>query len=447
MRRVSLRVVCVAIAVASAGALVHGALTEMAGAVPPPVITTDYAVYPPPAAVPAGCTGGLGGLGVLVGYRAFIDPAGVDPARIAANPTAFADPGPTVTPFATMRSLRRFQTLIQPADRVVIRWESWATGCESLTISFPLKATNQPFFDIADDQALVREPNGPFTFPFCNAATDPCPGPTGGFELAHVIPQLTVVCGFQLDVIIGGPLSIVGPNGSYYGNTIRQNAVNLGLGTFNVNPPNMLIDSANGAMPCVIQRITIDKQWVGTGAQPPTNVPPGFLLTVTSSVSATDPTVISTATCTVVGGVFTCTYEDAASPGVPQAGLLVNPGSSLLNVVETGFPGNSVDITVPVGMSSRFVTCQGLSGPCVVTITNTPPPPPPPPPTEPPTAPPPTPPPPTDTPPSLVSTTLTIPPTLPPTGSSGLLPFSVVALVLLPLGAVIVMATRRRATD
>jgi hypothetical protein len=95
MHRGFLRVVCVIAATvgASAGVLVHEALTEMASAAPPPVVNTDYANYPFAGSVPAGCTGGNGGPGVLVGYRSFIDPAGVAPARIAANPTFFADPG------------------------------------------------------------------------------------------------------------------------------------------------------------------------------------------------------------------------------------------------------------------------------------------------------------------------------------------------------------------
>ncbi len=445
MQRVFLRAVRVsaAIAVASAGALAYGALTEMAGAAPPPVVNSDYAAYPPTAAVPAGCTGGLGGAGVLVGYRSFIDPAGVAPARIAANPTFFADPGPG----AAAGSMRRFQVSILPGDRIVTRWTAWAAGCDSLAISFPLKATDGAMFDITDDQALVREPNGPAVFPFCySSGPESCPATGGGFELAHVIPQLNVVCGFQLDLVIGAPLETVGPSGSYYQNTIRSQATAMGLGTFNTNPPNMLIDAANGAMPCqATSRIVIDKQWVGTGATPPSNVPPGFVLTVTSSASQTDPTTIGTATCTVTGGVFACDYRDAADPSVPQGGLLVN-ANSLLIVTETGFPDNVVDITAPQDIASKYISCPAAGGPCLFTITNTPPPPPPPT-TEPTTTPPPTPAPPTDTPPSLNSTALTMPPTLPPTGASGVLPFSAVALVLLPLGAVIVMATRRRATD
>jgi len=330
-----------------------------------------------------------------------------------------------------------------------VRWNGWATGCDSLPISFPVKATNGPTFDLRDDQALIREPNGPFTFHYCYAngvGPDGC-AVAGGFELRGTIPQLTIVCGYQIDVVIGGPLETVGPRGAYYATANRVAAVNAGLGTFNTAGPNMLIDAANGAMACEAgQRIVIDKQWVGTGSTPPSNVPPGFVLTVTSSASGVDPAVISTATCRVAGGVFTCSYEDTNAAGVPQGGLLVTP-DSLLTVTESDFSGNTVDVTFPVGMSSRYVACQQPSGPCLFTITNTPPPPPPPPPT---TAPANT----TTTaaagtsilPPTAPNTLpITIPNTLPATGSSDATPLVLFGLVLVPLGAVMVAVTRRRA--
>jgi hypothetical protein len=429
-----------ALAVASFGLIGYEAVTQVATAAPPPVITTDFAAYPPASAVPANCTGGVGGPGVLLGYRAFIDPTGVAPARVAANPTAFADPGAGAA--AAARSMRRFEALVLPNDRVIVRWTDWAANCGGLTISFPLKATNEDHFDLADDQALVREPNGPYVFPFCNQGTDPCPAPSGtGFELSTVIPQLSIVCGYQLDVIIGGPLETVGPHGTYYQTQNRIDAQTAGLGTFNQNNPNMLIDAANGAMPCQTdRRITIDKEWVGTGATPPVNVPPEFLLTVTSSASDVDPTVIGTATCNVSGGVFTCSYIDTAAPGVPQGGLLVDT-NTLLTVTETGFPGNTVDITFPVGLASRFVNCAAAGTPCLLTITNTPPPPPP-------TTTTTTTPPPSDTsttPPATEPTTSPESITLPPTGTSGPAPMTLIALALLPLGAALVWFTRRRA--
>ena len=231
----------------------------------------------------------------------------------------------------------------------------------------------------------------------------------------------------------------VGPHGSYYQTQNRRDAQTAGLGTFNQNNPSMLIDTANGAMPCQeVRRITIDKQWVGTGTTPPVNVPPDFLLTVTSSASDVDPTVIGTATCNVSGGVFTCSYIDAAAPGVPQGGLLVDT-NSLLTVTETGFPGNTVDITFPVDLASRFVNCAAGGTPCLLTITNTPPPPPPPPPTTTTTVPE------TTTTPTTEPTTSPVTITLPPTGSAGPGPLTLLAVVLLPAGAALVWFTRRRA--
>ena len=95
------------------GVFSYDAMTQVASAAPPPVITTDYASYPPP--LPAGCTAEGGAF--LPGYRAFLDPTGVDPARIAQQPNAWADPGATASTAA--RSMRRFQALILPGDTVV----------------------------------------------------------------------------------------------------------------------------------------------------------------------------------------------------------------------------------------------------------------------------------------------------------------------------------------
>jgi len=420
------------------GLFSYDALTQVASAAPPPVVNSDYAAYPPADAVPSNCTGGTGGPGVLQGYRAFLRRAG------APNAAPFVDPGPTGD-FATLRSMRRFQAQILPGDEVVVRWTEWSANCAPLPISFPLKATNRNFFDLKDDQSLVREPNGPFDFPFCySSGPESCAAVGGGFELSTVIPHLHVVCGYQLDVVIGGPLETVGPHGSYYQTQNRRDANTAGLGTFNPNNPNMLIDAANGAMPCIGQeRIIVDKQWVGTGSTPPVNLPPGFALTVTSSVSDVNAAVLGTAKCSDSGGTFTCTYEDASAPGVPQGGLLVNP-DSLLTVTETDFPGNTVDVTFPVDMASKYITCPA-TGPCLFTITNTPP--------QPPTTttlPPTTTIPPADTsivPPTAPPDTLpiTIPNTLPATGLFDATPMVLFGLVLVPIGVVMVAITRRRA--
>ncbi len=441
------------IGLASSGVIGYQAITQMAGAVPPPAITTDYAAYPVPGSIPATC--GAEGAGVVQGLRFFLVPGPGTPARPA---QWTADPG-GVGNYATVRSSRRFQTFPDPSvfagDTVVARWDGWTPGCEEVGLSLSVKKSNAATFQISGDQALVREPNGPVPFQWCQSGTDPCNG--GGVnQLQIVIPPANVTCNFQLDLAIGAPLETVGPHGSYYGVDIRQQAAAAGLGTFNTGGSNMLLDALNqGLGNCAAQpRIVIDKQWVGTGSVPPVNVPAGFLLTVSSSASATDPAVLGTATCAVSAGAFSCDYRDAADPAVPQGGLLVN-ASSLLTVTETGFPGNTVDVTFPVGVSSRFVNCPAAGGACLFTLTNTPPPPPTTPTTEPPvtSVPPTTATPPTGTPTSVPPNTLpvvapeTLPATLPATGSSDTKPVLLFGLVLVPLGAVLVLATRRRATE
>jgi hypothetical protein len=105
-----------------------------------------------------------------------------------------------------------------------------------------------------------------------------------------------------------------------------------------------------------------------------------------------------------------------------------------------------MDITFPVSMASKYITCvkdpQGNStGPCHFTITNTPPPPPPPEPTTTTTicveC--------TTTIPPIETSIETLPPTLPPTGSSDATPLVLFGLVLVPIGVTLVALTRRRA--
>jgi LPXTG-motif cell wall-anchored protein len=217
------------------------------------------------------------------------------------------------------------------------------------------------------------------------------------------------------------------------------------LGTFNTSGPDMLLDALNqGLGNCAqLPRIVIDKHWVGTGSRPPSYVPAAFTLTVTSTVSATDSTLLGTATCTVASGKFRCDYRDQAEPAVARDGLLVAT-TSVLTVRETGFPGNTVDITFPVDLASRFVSCPPSGGPCLLTITNTPPPPPTTSPSTSPTTEPSTS---TPTPPSTAPTTSpsVSPVTLPATGSRGTPPLVLLGVLLVPLGAVLVFVTRRRA--
>ena len=147
----------------------------------------------------------------------------------------------------------------------------------------------------------MREPNGPLQFQWCQSGTDPCNG--GGVnQLQIVIPPANVTCNFQLDLAIGAPLETVGPHGSYYG-ARRAPAGDEPPGWERSTPAAptccSTLSTRGSATAPPSPASSIDKQWVGTGSVPPVNVPAGFELTVTSSTSATDATVLGTATCAV----------------------------------------------------------------------------------------------------------------------------------------------------
>ena len=159
MHRGFLRVVCVIAATvgASAGVLVYEALTEMASAAPPPVVNTDYANYPFAGSV-AGRVHGRQRWPRRAGRLPVVHRScrrGAGPHRRQPHVLRRSRPG------AAAVSLRRFQATILPGDRVVARWTAWAAGCDSLAISFPLKATNAAVFDITDDRALLLDRPAP----------------------------------------------------------------------------------------------------------------------------------------------------------------------------------------------------------------------------------------------------------------------------------------------
>jgi hypothetical protein len=441
------------VALMAVGLLTWQEATQFAAsAAPPPVVTSGFATYPPPLV--ASCTVPGGGAvpgtntGVLTGFRTWIDPTSASAAQIAAGPaTDFADPG-AAAGFAASTMIR-FEKRLVAGNVIIAQWTGWAAGCTSLPISFPVKKTTTPNFALDQDQALVREPNGPFVYNSCRApgqGTPQCIGldaahPTQ-FRLTAKIPPVQQVCNFQADVVIGGPLETVGPHGTYYQTTNRQLAAAAGLGTFNTSPPNMLIDRANGGFPCLATpRMIVNKLWAGTGTTPPSNLPAGFTMTVTSREPAPANTLLGTATCTYPNKVFTCAYRDATAPTVPQTGLLIS-SDAVITVTETAFPGNIVDITFPITKASRFIDCPSTgTGACQLTVTNTPPKPPPPTTTTT-----------TDVPtttPTTLPTSVTPPPTfpstLPPTGApSSSTPLLLIGAVLVPFGLLLVVTTRRR---
>jgi hypothetical protein len=219
----------------------------VSSAAPAPI--TDYASYPP--AFPAGCT--VDGAGVVPGVQ-------------------FTVNGQTASDLRTLQ--------IVPGDTITMTWTSLAPGCESLGLGLSVKISQASTFNIADNQYLQ-------SFTYCGPGGDACTG-----SLAIQLPPAAVVPCYQLDAHIGAPLAIVGPSGSYYGDTQRASGTN------------MLISAQNGgSAPCDVPPCatdaTIPAAAVLCAAQvtttvpvaPPTTAPPAIDATTTIPSCANNPAI------------------------------------------------------------------------------------------------------------------------------------------------------------
>lgn len=122
---------------------------------------------------------------------------------------------------------------LQPGDVITMSWTGWRQGCET-GVSLSVKAASAPFFEETTDQALIA-------FVGCNGSTDAnCTVQGGGFAMSLTMPQ--AICNYQTDAVVGPPLDVIGPNGSYYSNGLRQ--ANLDPAPANGN--DMLIAANNG---------------------------------------------------------------------------------------------------------------------------------------------------------------------------------------------------------
>ena len=237
----------------------------------------------------------------------------------------------------------------------------------------------------------------------------------------------SIVCGYQLDVIIGGPLETVGPHGSYYSTANRQQAQRRrALARSTPNGPNMLIDAANG--PCRASSrsgSSSTSSGSGTGAQPPAERA-GRVPARRSPARSARPTPPSSARRRARdwAGPSRATTRDAAAPGV-AAGRPAGERRQPAHRDGDGLPGRHLGHHVPGRLVERVRHLPGSPDGAVScsTVTNTPPPPPPPtadttPPTTPRRPPPSR----RSTPRSCRPRSRRIPPTLPATGSSDATP-------------------------
>jgi LPXTG-motif cell wall-anchored protein len=178
--------------VATAG-LAVGLLAGTAGAAGLDPIT-DYASYPSP--LPAGCPGGETSL------------LGVQFDNGRGN---------------TASDLR--QLPLRSGDTLTMTWDGFAPGCEGLAVTLAVYSTHGEQFDPHTDETLVTHVSW----------TD---GPN---VLSLVVPSAGTddVCYLQVDAVLGAPLAVIGPNGTYYNSVLRPD-----------EGPNNLVSAKNFAAEC-----------------------------------------------------------------------------------------------------------------------------------------------------------------------------------------------------
>lgn len=297
-RRSSLAVLLVAtgILLAFTGSGPFGATASAQNPVNPganvPSIPTGAAsqTYPDDAILPAGCVAGS----VLTGLQYQIDPdgTGAAPAGAPRGDLAFGD--------------------IPPGATIIMTWSGWSQDCASV-ISLSVKRAEQATFNPNSNQDLI-------SFAACEADGDGCTVAPGSFRLELTMPTIAAGgCFYQVDAVVGPPLDVVGPNGSFYHNDNRS----LFPATMNETGDNMLIHANNGRAICpaaettttTLATTTTTLATTTTTSATTTTSDPGTTTTSVLSTTLTQPST-STTGATVLG----VTVTQPRSGNLPRTG-------------------------------------------------------------------------------------------------------------------------------
>jgi LPXTG-motif cell wall-anchored protein len=288
--------------------LAGGSLLVLAGPraeaqiVPPqPAPVTDYANYPANAEVPDGCdAGGVSGVSFRVNGQ---------------------------TPVIGLQDLGP----LNAGDTVTMTWLAVGEECDppgtgQVPIVLAMKSAPGPVFDASVDQALDL----PYALGFLSAGL-------GEHSISYVLPDLLddsfPGCFGQLDAIVGLPLAVVGPGGSFYSSGLRGSG------------PNLLISAWNGGYElCVAQETTTT-----TGG-------------TTSTTEGTTTTSTPTSTTTTA---LTTTTTGATTTTVPPSSTTVLVSTSVTDPTSLTVGAAGVQATrtlAETGRSSGWVALAGLVG-------------------------------------------------------------------------------------
>lgn len=237
-----------------------GVGTGVAGAVVGAPVT-DYANYPSP--LPDGCPDGPA---AVVGAR-FDNGRGGEEA-----------------------DLRRLP--LRPGDTLRVSWDDFAEGCTGPS-GAPLIAVSLHAYDLATptfvmnvDQQLLDG------WVACGAGLGACTrGADGRYELSIPVPgpAQSSQCNTQMGFVIGLPLAVVGPSGSYYNALLRNDdRPSMGIGATNFAIPNCVPGVAGTATgPTAPPPVAPTSTAVASVSPTSTALPPAEVLSAQLSAAPT----------------------------------------------------------------------------------------------------------------------------------------------------------------
>ena len=273
LRRAGRRLVAIAVTALVVSAIVLGTSTASAQTAP----VTDYGAYPP--SLPAGCPDG---------------PDLLDGLRWATSA------GGNSSDLATLGR--------RPGDTVTASWSAFDPGCTqtdgaaAIIVSLAAYEGGATPFDPRVDQRLVEG------WASCGAGAASCQRAGDGYHLAVSLPGGDT-CAAQLDLVIGRPLAVVGPGGSYFSKVARNDS----------GPNNLIASGSLAANPCTAPAPAAPAAeqpdaTVLAGTTPPTATP-------ATTTPATEAAVITPA----AAPTTTAPAPTTAPPAVSAEALAISP--------------------------------------------------------------------------------------------------------------------------
>ena len=125
---------------------------------------------------------------------------------------------------------------LRAGDTLTMRWDRFAPGCldasgqPAIAVTLAAHRMAGERFDPGVDQPLAA-------WSSCGADAAACGGDGGSNVLRLAVPSAAVGCRFQVDAILGRPLAVVGPGGSFYSAVLRGNGPSMLIGAVGVDIP------------------------------------------------------------------------------------------------------------------------------------------------------------------------------------------------------------------